>query len=274
MSQSLPEAPLRRIEAVSGEQPRRAGIGRWAVLALAAVATAIVAVTVTVSQATQRQTAETLLARVTRALFEVDAVVAVAWDDLALAAAEGRELAVDAVPLPLVIFPADLAEGPSGLAEVISAQIARNLYEDGFDSLLEQPRGVTDFFSEISVFAGTIGRLTAGGRTLASVALIVSLCAFIPLALGSLAQARGARRLLYLGAALGAGGLIALVVGVVAGGRFDTLAQAAADPLLAEIYAVGADLSALLIRNSGIIAILGAVVAAISLAAAYLDRRL
>ena len=273
MSQSVPEASLRRIGGAPSQQ-RRVGIGHWAVLALAALVTAIVAVTVTVSQATQRQTAETLLARVTRALFEIDALVAVAWDDLALAAAEGRELTVDEVPLPLVIFPADLAAGPSGLADVISAQIARSLYDDGFDSLLEQPRGVTDFFSEISVFAGTIGRLTAGGRTLATVALIVSLCAFVPLALGSLAQARGAHRLLYLGAALGVGGLIALVVGVVAGARFDTLTQAAADPLLAEIYAVGADIAALLTRNSGIIAILGAALAAISLAAAYLERRL
>lgn len=274
MSRSVPEASLRRIGAVSSAQPRP-GIGRWAVLGLAAAVTAILAVTVTVSQVTQRETAEALLARVVRALFEIDAVVAVAWEDVALAAAAGEPLSLDQLPLslPLELTSADLADGPAGLADVVSTRLARSLYDGGFDALLEEPRGVTDFFSEISVFAGTVGRLTSGGRTLATVALIVSLCAFVPLALGALAQGRGARRLLYLGAALGVGGLLALAVGVVVEDRFANLAATAADPLLAEIYRVGADVASLLIRNSGVIAILGAVIAVIAQVAAQFDRR-
>ena len=272
MSRSIPEASLRRIGAVSSPRPRP-GIGRWAVLALAAAVTAILAVTVTVAQTTQRETAETLLARVVRALFEIDAVVAVAWEDIALAAAAGEPLGVDQLPLPLELTSADLADGPAGLADIVSARLARSLYDGGFDALLEEPRGVTDFFSEISVFAGTIGRLTSGGRTLATVALIVSLCAFVPLALGVLAQGRGARRLLYLGAALAVGGLVALAVGVVAEDRFANLADGSADPLLAEIYGVGADVASLLIRNSGVIAILGAAIAVIAQVAAQFDRR-
>ena len=273
MSQSVPEASLRRIGGAPTQQ-RRVGIGRWAVLSLAALATAFAAVTITAAQITERETAEALLSRVGRALFEIDAVAVAAWDELTDAAAEGEPLSLGEFPLTLELSEFDLAAGPSGLADILAARAARSLYDGGFDALLEEPRGVTDFFSDISVFAGTIGRLTSGGRTLASVALIVSLCLFVPLALGALAQGRGVLRFLYLGAALGAGGLLALVAGVVAEARFNTLRASAADPLLAEIYAVGVEVSALLTRNAGIVAILGAALIAVAVLADQLERRI
>lgn len=270
MSRSVPEAPLRRIGGAPARR-RRPGVGRWTVLALAALAAALAALTITAAQITQRDTAETLLARVGRALFEIDALAVVAWDDLSAAAAAGQPLNLPQLPLELEITPADLAAGPDGLADAVSARAARSLYDSGFDALLEDPRGVTDFFSDISVFTGTVGRLTAGGRTLALVALIVSLCAAVPLALAALTLARGVRRLLHLGAALGVGGLLALIVGIVAERRFATLADANPDPLMLEIYAVAVDVSALLIRNAGIIAILGAAILALALIAAQFE---
>ena len=273
MSRSVPEASLRQIGAASRSRPRRAGLGRWAILALTAVAAAAVAITATATQLTQRETAETLLARVGRSLLELDALTAVAWDDLAAAAAAGEALSLPDFPLELQINAADLAGGPAALADAVSLRLAQTLYGEGFDALLEEPRGVGDFFSDVSVFSGTIGRITAGGRTLATIALIVSLCAFVPLALGALTQARGARRLLDPGAALGIGGLLALVVGIVAESRFATLADANPDPLMFELYAVGVDVSALLIRNAGIIAILGAALVGIAIVAAQFEQR-
>ena len=273
MNRAVPEASLRRIGGAPTPQ-RRVGIGRWAVLSLAALATAFAAVTITAAQITERETAESLLSRVGRALFEIDAAAVTAWDELTDDAAAGEPLSLDELPLALELSAADLAAGPSALADILAARAARNLYDGGFDALLEEPRGVTDFFSDISVFAGTIGRLTAGGRTLASVALIVSLCLFVPLALGALTQGRGVLRFLSLGGALGAGGLLALVIGVVVEARFNTLRASAGDPLLAEIYAAGVDVSALLTRNAGIIAILGATLIAVALLADQLQRRL
>ena len=276
MSGAFPEAPRRRVGGGLGPPaaPRqRAGIGRWAVLALAAAVTAILAATVTAVQLTERQTAEMLLARVSRSLFEIDAAAAAAWDDLAASAAAGGELQLSEFPLPLTLSAADLAGGRAGLADAIAAHSARMLYDEGFDALRAEQRGSTDFFSQASVFSGTVGRLTAGGRTLAAIALIVSLCAFAPLALGALAQGRGARRVLLLGAALGVGGLLAFAIGMAAEQRFLGLARGAADPLLAELYAIGADATALLLRNGGIIALLGAALAALSFIADQLERR-
>ena len=272
MSRSVPEASLRRIGGAPSA-PRRVGIGHWAVLALTAAVTTIVALTVTAAQVTQRQTAETLLGRVSRTLFEIDAAVVVGWEDLTTAAAAGEALDLGELPLELSLSAEELNAGPSGAADLITARLARSLYDGGFDALLEEPRGVTDFFSQMSVFSGTAGRLTSGGRTLAVIALIVSLCAFVPLALGTVAQGRGAWRVLYLGAALGVGGLVALVVGIVAEGRFANLQAASADPLLVELYAIGVDVSSLLIRNAGVIAILGAALVGIAVVAAQFERR-
>lgn len=269
----LPEAPLGRIEAEPpSSAPPRVGIGRWAVPVLAALVTACLAATVTAAQVTERSSAEALIERVGRSLFEIQEVVAYHWDDLSAAAAAGLPLVIEDFPLELELTAADLANGQLALADLIAVRASRQLYDDGFDALRETPRGAADIFSQASAFSNTIGRLTGGGRTLALIALVVSLGAFVPLALGSLAQGRSFNRLLYLGAALGGGGLLALIVGYAARSRFSGLAEASGDPLLVELYRIGVDVLSLLLRNGGIIAILGAALTALAIIAAQLEQ--
>ena len=276
MSDARPPSAIRRVgPRVTPRLPsprRRVGVGHWTAFGLAIV-TLIVAATLSAAQATQRETAEAVLARIAQSLFEIDEVVVYSWDDLNAAAAAGAPLTLAAYPLDLQLQPVDLAGGRLALADLIAQRSARLLYDGGFDLLRIEPRGPTDFFSRASAFSGTVGRLTSGGRTLAAIALIVSLCAFFPLALGSLAQARGSMRLAQPGIAIGVGGLLAFVFGAVVASRFEGLASAATDPLLVELYAIAADLMTLLMRNGGIIAILGAALLALAVLGAELERR-
>ena len=274
--------PVRRVGAPparSLDNPRRPGWSRSTRLAaaiLTALAAAFVIAAFSAVQVTERPRAEQLLARVAHSLFELDPLIADQWDNLRAAAAQqpGVPVPLDGIPLDLAIDPIWLVADPQTASDRVARDIARQLYDDGFDILQESPVAVTAFLSEASAFDTTIGRLTAGGRVVAVVALIVGLTLLLPLALAALSGATGPARLISLGIALALGGVLTFILASILRGWFHSRIDAGIDPFSAQLWTIAADIVSLLLRNGAIAAMLGAALIAIAAAALWLERRL
>ena len=246
----------------------RAWRGAALLLAIALAAAAIAAATAW--QLTERSAAERLLARIAAPLFEVDAAVAAALPSLA-ARPDGAPLPgypVD-VPIPAALHGAGAAE----IAEHVLAETASRLYDEGFGIAAQEdaPRG--GFFSDGSAFAWTIGRLSAGGRIVASAALGTVLTAWALLMLALLGISGWRACFNALGAAAAAGGGIALIAALALRGWADSNLAQAPDAYTRSTWAAILDAGDLLLANAAAVAGLGAVLLAAGAAAWFLQRR-
>lgn len=235
---------------------------RWLLTILSGLTALAVAATVVclcAMQLTERDAAETLLSRVVRSLLETDRFVATSWDALVVEAESGEPIPLEGWPLDLALSPEALSAGQASVADAITQATAQTLYERGFDVLQDEPQAIR-FFSEASAFSSTVGRLTEGGNTVATVALGVSVALFVSLALATAAQARGMARLAAPGLAMVIGGGALLLVAEIAGAAFTGRAVATQDPFVADMWLIAVDAAAVVSRNATLAALLGGVI--------------
>ncbi len=275
----LPPQPARRSSARSRETTRDRRWRWWllGVLAgLTAISTAVAVICFSAMQLSERDHAETLLARVVRSLLEPDRYVTTSWEQLTQAASVSEPIPLDGWPLDLALTPSALEQGPQAVADAITLTTARTLYEHGFDILQDEPQA-TQLFSQASAFSATIGRLTSGGHTVATVALAVSVAFLVSLALAAAVQARGMGRLAAPGIAIGVGAAVLLLAAELAQSTFSARAAASADPFMVDIWLIVADATAVVSRNARIAALFGGALSVIALfgwiALVWLDER-
>ncbi len=238
---------------------------------LTAAVAAIAVVALSVTQLTERETAQRLLARTTNAMLEIDRYVAQAWPSLEAAASGDEPIPLDGFPIALQLDPAGLSDGPDAVADAIASATASLLYEQGFDIFAESPQ-VFRLVTRGGVFDATIGRLTGGGRDIAAVALIVSGTLTVILALTTASQASGWRRFGAPAASIAVGAALVWIVAAVAQSATSGRADATLDVFLAELWLIAADAAALTARNAVIVAIAAGLVALGSLVASALTR--
>lgn len=263
----LPPQPARRSSRRSRERIRDQRWRWWLLIllgGLTAVTTAAAVICFSAMQLSERDQAEALMARVVRSLLETDRFVAASWDQLAAQANSDEPIPLTGWPVDLALAPGALEQGPQVVADAITQATAQSLYEYGFDILQDEPQAVR-FFSQASAFSSTIGRLTSGGHTVASVALGVVVALFVSLALATATQARGMVRLAAPGIAIGIGAALLLLAAEVGESIVLDRAVASVDPFTTDIWLIVADAIVVVARNARIAALFGGALSVIAL---------
>lgn len=239
--------------------------------AITSLTTVVALLFLSATQLTARGTAQQFLTQAVTSLLEVDRWVANAWPELQAAAAAGEALVLAEYPISLQLDPSSLSAGPEAIAADVARATASVIYDDGLAVLSDSPQAFR-VISQGAAFDGTIGRLTAGGHTVATIGLIVSGTLLILLVLAIIAQSRGISRFGLPATALALGGFIVWVVALILGASFDGRADATLDPFAADLWLIATDALSLVLRNAAIVALASGIVAAISLAGSWLLR--
>ena len=261
------QAGLYRTQAAEGS-----GWRRWA-LALAflltAVVTAIAVAALSATQLTARTTAQQLLSRGVETLLEVDQYVLNAWPRLEEAAAQGDPILLTDFPIALQLDPAGLADGPEAVSHAISAATASVIYDDGLSVLSDSPQAF-QLFSQSAAFDGTVGRLTRGGHTIATLALIVSGIFALLLSMATAAQCGGLARVGAPALAIGLGAALVWIAAIVTQSAFEGRASTTLDPFAADLWLIASDALSLVVRNAAIVALAGGIIAGVAAAGGVL----
>ena len=240
------------------------------VLLLASLMATVALTAYAATQITQRETAEVLLTRVVRTLFEIDQYVGQYWSELELLAVQGQPIPLDGFPLDLYLDPQAIADGPESVANAIAVTTASLVYDDGFESLADTPQQFR-LISRGAAFDASIGRLTDDGQQIANAALLISAVLALLLLLSVAALSRGLGRFALPTLSVAIAGGIAWIVASWAQSDFERRGNNAVDAFSAELWWIGADAISLLIRDAAIIAIAGlGLLAFIALATALL----
>jgi hypothetical protein len=232
---------------------------------LSSIATAVAIVFLTATQLTERGTAQHFLSRSLGSLLEIDQFVLNRWPALEAAVANGETVTLTDFPISLQIEPAGLAEGPGVVSDEIAAAAASLVFDHGLEALSESPRAFR-LVSRGAAFHGTIGRLTGGGHSVATVALIVSGILAILLAMATAAQVRGLTRIGLPALAICLGAALVWIAAILAQSSFQGNAESSLDPFAGDLWLIAADAVSLLVRNAAIVALTSGIIAAMALA--------
>ena len=255
--------------------PRQSGPRRSALIAsvlLTAIVSAIAVCALSATQLTERGTAQQFLARAMSSLLEIDQYVLNAWPDWEAAAAADASIPLTDFPLALQVDPAGLSDGPEALSDAIAATTASLIYGDGLELLADSPQAFS-LVSRGAAFSATIGRLTDGGHTVATVALIVSGALTVLLSMWITTQVRGLSRIGVPALALGLGAMLVWIAATVAQSAFDGQAESTPDPFAADLWLLAADAVSFAARNGAIVAVSAGIVTALTLVGGALLRR-
>ena len=235
-------------------------------LFLSAIAAALAVLSISAVQLTERSTAQRLLAVAANSLLEVDQFITGAWPALETEAAQGGPIDLIGLPVGLQIDPSLIDEGPETVSEEVSAAIASLVYDDGFDVLADSPQAFR-FLSRGAAFDGSVGRLTRGGHSIATIALIVIGILALLLAMSVAAQARGIARFAAPALGIGIGAAVVLAAGSVLQSSLSGRAEATLDPFSADLWWIAVDALDIMLRNAAIVGLAaGVVVGAAALA--------
>ena len=240
-------------------------------LTLTGFATAIALVSLAATQLTERGTAQRLLAVAADSLLEIDRFVSTAWPALEVAATDREPIPLSGFPIGLQLDPAGIDDGPDAVSDEIAAATASLIYDGGFDVLADAPQAFR-LVSRGAAFDGTFGRMTRGGHSIATVALIVSGSLTLLLVLAAAAQLRGLARFGAPAAAIGVGAAIVLLAATLLQTSFEGRANEVTDPFSADLWWIAADAIAILSRNAAIVGVAAAVVAGSALVGGALLR--
>ncbi len=228
---------------------------------LTAFGATIAVISISATQLTERATAQRLLASATSSLLEIDRFVANAWPALQQAAELGEPIELSGFPVGLQLDPAAVADGPEAVAREVAAATASLVYDDGFDILAQSPQAFR-FLSRGAAFDGSVGRLTRGGHSVATIALIVSGTLTVLLAMSVAAQARGLARFGAPALALGIGAAIVWIAASLLQSSLSGRAESSLDPFSADLWWIAVDAVDMLVRNAAIVALAAGAVAA------------
>ncbi|MXX31173.1 MAG: hypothetical protein F4Z51_02830 [Chloroflexi bacterium] len=235
-------------------------------LFLTAIAAALAVTAISATQLTERNTAQRLLAAATRSLLEVDRFVEGAWPVLERKAPEGAPITLVGFPIGLQIDPTLVEEGPESVSTEVVAATASLVYDDGFEVLADSPQAFR-FLSRGAAFDGSVGRLTRGGHSIATIALIVTGMLAILLAMSVAAQARGLSRFAAPALAISVGAAVVWIAGSLLQSSLSGRAETTLDPFISDLWWIAVDALDILLRNSAIVALTaGALVGASGLA--------
>jgi len=238
---------------------------------LGSLATAIAMIFLTATQLTERGTAQQFLSPAVRSLLEIDQFVLNAWPLLEAAAAQDDPVTLSDFPISLQLDPASLRAGPDSVSDSIAAATASLIYDDGLAVLSDAPRTFS-LVSQGAAFDGTVGRLTGGGHTVATVALILSGTLAVLLAMATATQARGLMRIAAPALMIGLGATLIWVAALVAQSSFTGRAESTPDLFAADLWLLAADATSLLVRNAAIVALAAGIVIATTVAGGILLR--
>ena len=223
-------------------------------LFLTAMVAALAVTAISATQLTERHTAQRLLTAATRSLLEIDRFVEGAWPALESEAAEGAPITLVGFPIGLQIDPTLVDEGPESLSTEVAAATASLVYDDGFEVLADSPQAFR-FLSRGAAFDGSVGRLTRGGHSIATIALIVTGTLAILLAMSVAAQARGLARFAAPALAIGVGAAVAWIAGALLQSSLSGRAETTLDPFTSDLWWLAVDALDILLRNSAIVAL-------------------
>lgn len=240
-------------------------------LILTALASTVALVSLATTQLTERGTAQRLLAVAVDSLLEIDQFVLNAWPALEVAAADSEPIPLIGFPIGLQLDPAGIGDGPDAVSDEIAAATASLIYDGGFDVLADAPQAFR-LVSRGAAFDGTFGRMTRGGHSIATIALIVSGSLTILLVLATVIQTRGLTRFGAPAVAIGLGAVIVLLAAILLQSSFEGRAGGAADPFSADLWWIAADAIGILSRNAAIVGVTAAVVAGSALVGRALLR--
>ena len=226
---------------------------------LASITAAVAVMSLSVTQLTERATAQHYLARAVNSLLEIDQFVVNAWPVLEAAGAQGDPIPLTNFPIALQLDPAGLADGPEAVADAVTAATASLVYDEGFDVLADSPQAFR-FVSRGAAFDSTIGKLTSGGHAVATVGLIVSGTFALLLAMATAAQARGLSRIGLPALAIGVGAAVVWLAATLVQSALYGQAASEIDPFEADLLLLVADASSLVIRNAAIVALAAGIV--------------
>ena len=238
---------------------------------LTAVATVVAILFLSATQLTERGTAQQFLSRAVMSLLEVDGWITDAWPELEAAAAAGEVIVLTDYPISLQLDPTGLDAGPVAVADAVADTTASVIYDEGLGALSDTAETFR-LVSQGAAFDGTVGQLTTGGHTVATIGLIVSGTLAIFLAMATSAQASGHWRIGMPAIAICLGAVLVWILAMLAGSAFEGRAESALDPFAADLWLLAADAVALIVRNAGIVALCSGVVVALSLAGSGLLR--
>ncbi len=240
-------APVVSEEGTFGTLPRsprpfeRGGGGRgaslWIVGTVFAVLATVWLIALSASQLTDARVALAVHERGLAALTEIDALLALHVDDIVVAASGSAEVTLPGFPVPgVTLTAAEAATGDAGIMrDALLARAAALVYEGGLE-VMNDPDGLpiaTSTFSTAGGVRRVMELLSATNHERAGLVLWPAGIAALVAAAGLLALGRGPGRLIALGVALTAAGVMVLlfaglikVVVVVAGSDGSTLAEA------------------------------------------------
>ncbi len=240
-------------------------------LMLTVLATAIALVSLAATQLTERGTAQRLLAVAADSLLEIDRFVSTAWPALEIAATDREPIPLSGFPIGLQLDPAGIDDGPEAVSDDIAAATASLIYDGGFDVLADAPQAFR-LVSRGAAFDGTFGRMTRGGHSIATIALIVSGSLTILLVVATVIQTRGLTRFGAPAVAIGLGAAIVLLAAILLQSSFEGRAGGAADPFSTDLWWIAADAIGIMSRNAAIVGVAAAVVAGSALVGGALLR--
>ena len=225
-------------------------------MSCAIVASSAAILSYAATQLTERSTAQAFLNGVVRSLLEIDQYVSQSWPQLESLAANDEPIPLEGYPLPLQLDPSALLEGPERVSDSIALASAALIYDDGFSTIADSPQQFR-LISRASAFDGTIGRLTDGGRQVATVALLISGVLAGLLLIATASQARGLARIAMptLAVALAAAATWLITSWLQA--EFERRADLTSDEFTTDLWLIGADAISLAIRDAAIIGIAG-----------------
>jgi len=235
-------------------------------LFLTAIAAALAVTAISATQITDRSTAQGLLAEATRLLLEIDRFVDGAWPALKLEAAEGAPIPLVGFPIGLQIDPTLVHEGRESVSKEIAAAAASLIYDDGFEVLADSPQAFR-FLSRGAAFDGSVGRLTRGGHSIATIALIVTGTLAILLAMSVAAQTSGLARFAAPALGIGLGAAVAWIAGSLLQSSLSGRAETTLDPFTSDLWWIAVNALDILLRNAAIVGLTaGALIGAAALA--------
>ncbi len=239
---------------------------------LSAIAAALTVLSISAVQLTERSTAQRLLAVAANSLLEVDQLVAGAWPALQAEATQGGPIDLVGLPIGLQIDPSLIDEGPETVSAEVSAAIASLVYDDGFDVLADSPQAFR-FLSRGAAFDGSVGRLTRGGHSIATIVLIVSGILALLLAMAVAAQTCGIARFGTPALGVGVGAAIVWLAGSLLQSSLSGRAEATPDPFAADLWWIAVDALEITLRNAAIVGLAAGMVVGAAGPAWLLSRR-
>ncbi|MCY3567386.1 MAG: hypothetical protein OXH38_02070 [Chloroflexi bacterium] len=240
-------------------------------LFLTAIAAALAVSAISATQLTERNTAQRLLASATRSLLEVDRFVDGAWPALESGAADDAPITLVGFPIGLQIDPTLVGEGPESVSTAVAAATASLVYDDGFEVLADSPQAFR-FLSRGAAFDGSVGRLTRGGHSIATIALIVTGMLAILLAMSVAAQARGLVRFAAPALAIGIGAAVAWIAGSLLQSSLSGRAETTLDPFTSDLWWIAVEALDVLLRNAAIVGLTSGALLGVAALAALLLR--